>query len=103
MKPTIAILSSVLQYLSDPYDLLVSIRELYPDYIILDRTAFGLDSFWSIQENIGVYSNNASYPHRCLNRSTVIDLLKNYSMTKSWTNPFDPQVPVHEGLLFSLR
>lgn len=101
VAPRVVVFSSVLQYLPNPYDILKDALRLCPEYIILDRTAFGPDEFWSIQINDGVYTNNATYPHRCLRMRTVKELLSSYSLRYIWTNPFDPQIPLHQGMLFA--
>jgi putative methyltransferase (TIGR04325 family) len=100
-KPDIVILSSVLQYIPNPYEIIDNIARLQPSYIILDRTSFGVDKYWRIQVNSGFYDVDISYPHHLIDESKVLSLLKGYSVAQKWTNSFDPVIPRHYGLLLS--
>ncbi len=96
----IVILSGVLQYIPNPYEVLESIVRLHPEFILIDRTAFGSDHFWRLQLNRGVYSVEVQYPHRCIAKMKVFNLLNEYRLIDTWSNGFDPIHPEHSGLLF---
>ena len=96
----IIILSGVLQYIPNPYEVLELISKLQPEFILIDRTAFGSDKFWRLQLNRGVYSVPIEYPHRCIAKMNVFKLLDKYKLVETWTNSFDPIYPQHSGLLF---
>ena len=104
-SPDILIFSSVLQYLPDSSELLIAASLLEPNLIILDRTAFSRDglSKWWLQVEPLYYGTPISYPIRPLSESTILKLLKSYSVVEHWTNDFDPQQPLHWGLLFQRR
>ena len=96
----IVILSGVLQYIPNPYDLLQDISRLRPEFILIDRTAFGSDDFWRLQLNRGHYSVTLQYPHRCIAKMKVLNLLNKYKPVDTWSNSFDPIYPEHSGILF---
>lgn len=99
----IIIISSVLQYLPEPYLILDQILELNPQFIIIDRTAFidmGNELWWA-QDEPTYYGTPISYPISPLLEKRVLASLKGYEIVDRWLNPFDPQQPAHRGLLLS--
>ncbi len=86
--PNVILLSSVLQYLSDPYQILNELANLNADIIILDRTSYCKNSnvdMLSIQ-NVPDHIYTASYPCWFLNESKVIQALvdNNYILIESF-------------------
>ena len=101
-SPKLIILSSVLQYIDNPYKVLESILAETPEYVLIDRTAFGRDSLWHLQLNKDVYSDDISYPFRCINKRKMLSYFSGYSLLQTWSNSFDPRTPEHSGLLFRI-
>lgn len=86
--PNVILLSSVLQYLSDPYGILSNLIKLNADVVILDRTCYCINSkvdFLSVQ-NIPDNIYDASYPCWFLIENKVIQLLldNNYYLIESF-------------------
>ncbi len=87
-KPNIILLSSVLQYLPEPYEILNALAKLNADVIILDRTCYSKKSridFLSIQTvPDSIYS--ATYPCWFLIESKVVQTLMDneYSLIESF-------------------
>lgn len=86
--PNVILLSSVLQYLSEPYVILSDLIKLNADVVILDRTCYCINSkvdFLSVQ-NIPDNIYDASYPCWFLIENKVIQLLldNNYYLIESF-------------------
>ena len=79
-RPNVALLSSVLQYLEHPFEILESIMSINLEYIIIDRTPFlNNDEDDQIKIQItpeSIYS--ASYPIRLFNKSNLIKIFKTH-------------------------
>lgn len=72
-KPNVALLSSVLQYLPEPYSILSELMQCRIDYLIIDRTPFGdapQDAITVQHVTPSIYS--ASYPCRVFNKEMVM-------------------------------
>jgi len=98
----IIILSSVLQYIPNTEQVLQEVAELLPRVIIIDRTAFSPDNTlqkWWIQNEPSYYGTPLSYPIRPLSVDKILSSLRQYSVVEKWKNPFDPETPLHGGLL----
>ena len=95
------VLSSVLQYLPDPWQQLALLLERgSPDAVILDRTAVrDGPSRWYLQTNPGYYSEPVTYPVQVLERQRLLDAFRGYRVVRRWHNRFDPGRPEHLGLL----
>ena len=79
-KPNVALFSSVLQYLEDPYEVLESIMKLNFEYVILDRTPF-LNENNDDQIKIQVTPESiyqANYPIRFFNKSNFTKIFKTH-------------------------
>lgn len=101
--PRIAIFSSVLQYLPDPYSVLLSVLAFSPEYLVIDRTIFSNDSSWRLQVNRDYYESIVSYPCRGINFSLFLALCKDYKVIDKWTNRFDARFPRHLGILLERK
>ena len=79
-RPNVALLSSVLQYLENPFEILESIMNINLEYIIIDRTPFlNNDEDDQIKIQItpeAIYS--AAYPIRLFNKSNLINEIKTH-------------------------
>lgn len=85
--PNMLLLSSVLQYIENPYDLLDSILEYDFEYIVLDRTPFSLDDQDKIKIQIvpeEIYE--ASYPCWFFNEKKLLSFFirKGYKMIENF-------------------
>lgn len=101
-EPDVLILSSVLSYLPDPFLVLDQAAKLRPKAIIVDRTPV-TDSphlQWFVQDNPGYYREPVSYPVAPIPERLLIDKLDGYTLTRTWTNSFDAQIPPHRGFHF---
>lgn len=86
-KPNLLLLSSVLQYIEQPYELMQSLLKYPFDFIIIDRTPFSLSQQDEIKVQIvppTIYK--ASYPCWFLSESKLHELLSNggYSLVESF-------------------
>ncbi len=98
----ILILSSVLQYLPDPWGTSVDLlKRCQPRSVIVDRTAVRRgDSRWFVQTNPGYYEHPVTYPIQVLDRDRLRRSFPGYQLKREWRNSFDAQRPEHIGLLF---
>lgn len=82
-KPDAVLLSSSLQYIEKPYDILDQIIKLNPKYIIIDKTPF-LDSGKDLitVQKVPPHIYNASYPAWVFSYSDFLSFLKknNYDL-----------------------
>ncbi len=86
-KINVCLLSSVIQYLPEPYTLLEKLISFDIPYIILDRTAFLKNSDRITVQKVrpGIY--DASYPAWFLNEQKVLTLLKQkYTVEKEFSS-----------------
>ena len=97
----VLILSSVLQYLVDPWTTLETlINSTRPTVVILDRTAIHRGpSRWYLQTNPGYYCEPVTYPIQVLERRRLIGAFKGYRPAYQWHNEFDAGRPEHIGML----
>jgi putative methyltransferase (TIGR04325 family) len=108
-KPTVLLLSSVLQYLEDPYEQLQQLIKYGFPYIIIDRTSFVDDqrevlTVQKVPENI----YKASYPCWFFNETRFLSFFKEYTMRGSFSSFCDGDILLNEkkhcywkGFLFS--
>ncbi len=76
IRPSVALLSSVLQYVPEPYDVLKELIECEIRYLIIDRTPFSdsEDDIITVQHvSASIYP--ASYPCRVFSRKTFLEKL----------------------------
>jgi putative methyltransferase (TIGR04325 family) len=102
-KADVIIASGVLQYLEDYTDVLSLMTGLQPRLIILDRTAFASREQWYIQECQGYGDGVARIPIRPIQIEKLKASLSEYHPCQTWTNPFDPDWPIHQGLLLKRK
>ncbi len=100
---SLIILSSVLQYIPNPDEIIREIVTSSPRYVLIDRTAFETSPIWRVQENNGVYKQSVCYPHKSLHYASMINSFHNYQLVDKWKNEFDPHSPIHLGLLFARK
>lgn len=86
-KPNVILLSSVLPYVEKPYDILRTVKELNPEFIIIDRTPFLQGS---VPDRITVQQSSkkiydASYPAWFLNEKKLLHFLDHvYECIGDW-------------------
>ena len=108
-KPTVAILSSVIQYLENPFEIINKINSLDGiNYIILDRTSFINHSYHKIGIQ-KIHNNNTSYPVWFFNEKKIVELFDNYKLMTSFDNKFTPSTTINnidcywKGLIFNKK
>lgn len=96
------ILSSVLPYLSSPYDIAKQVLELVPKFILIDRTAFidHGEEVWWVQDSSDYFGPSVSIPIQPLHLPKLFNSFPGYTLIQKWDNSFDPAIPQHFGLLF---
>ena len=104
-RPDIVIISSVLEYLPDRYDVLANLARLNPDKIVIDRSPIGERERFMIQR---VPAQNGGYVVPCavLSRSKLESALADYAVFFEQTmGPFHHTVPTaqHKSLIFARR
>ncbi len=104
VQADICILGSSLCYMEEPYNVLSSVLELKPKYILINRTPFAMidEEYISIEK---VFSNiyNASYPFWTLSKAKVIDFLKpQYEIFEQWDDSIQAYNDKSLGLFFKL-
>ena len=92
-KPNVVILSSVIQYLKEPYVWLEKINNLEIDYIIIDRTALvDLDRDILTVQNVPKEIYEASYPSWFLLEEKILEKLKNYSLISDFDGTIETKI-----------
>jgi len=78
IRPSVALLSSVLQYVPEPYAVLDELMQSEIRYLIIDRTPFGDsdDDIITVQ-HVSALIYPASYPCRIFSRKIFLEKLKN--------------------------
>lgn len=97
-KPNVALLSSVLQYLPDPYSVLTELIENNLEYIIIDRTPFTeeLQDVITLQ-HVPPSIYPASYPCRILSKQLFFDFFSaDYKLMAEFTS--DDRAAVVSGM-----
>lgn len=88
-KPNVLILSSVLQYLEDPYEWISKFSRLGIEYIIVDRTAFvGIERDILTVQNVPESIYRASYPAWFLSQEKFINAWGGYEMLVSFDSGY---------------
>ena len=89
-KPNVAVISSVLQYLSEPEEIITEICNLDLDYLIIDRT-----SFVNTRRNILTIQTvpkeiyEASYPCWFFNEELLMKAFWCYEIVMDWHSEFE--------------
>lgn len=108
-KPNVLLLSSVLQYLKEPYKFLINILEYHIPYVVIDRTAFlDLDRDRLTVQEVPTEIYSASYPAWFLSKKRFLACFeKNYRLVCCFPVPEqtrpDGGQAFHEGFIFELR
>jgi putative methyltransferase (TIGR04325 family) len=109
-KPNILLLSSVLQYLDQPFNWLEKLIDLEIDYILIDRTAFidnGPDLLTVQQVSEPIYE--ASYPMWVFQREHFLSFFKNrYTLVGEFPTldlkiHINEKIGIYSGLLFEKK
>ena len=75
-SPNVALLSSVLQYLPEPYNVLDELMNSHIPYIVIDRTPFGdHKADWITIQHVPPSIYEASYPCRIFDKKGFLDKL----------------------------
>lgn len=88
-KPNVVLLSSVIQYLEDPYAVLDELMRSGVGTILVDRTSFhdGENDLIAVQK-VGDSIYPASYPLRILSKQNIINYLsESYDLLAEWLSP----------------
>lgn len=99
IKPNVILLSSVLQYLSNPIDFIRKINDLKIETIIVDRTSFVFEheSFLTIQKvESKIY--NATYPCWFFNYHQFISEFSNYDLIIEFDSYCDPKKVINGSI-----
>lgn len=90
-KPNVLLMSSVLQYLSEPYDFINIVNNLRIPYIVFDRTTFieGGDDLITIQ-TVPKEIYEASYPCWFFSYDKIISNFTNYILISEFDSFCDP-------------
>ena len=102
LPPTdVLVLSSVLQYLPDPWQQLARLLDqCRPEAIVLDRTSVRRGpSLWYLQTNPGYYLEEVTYPIQVLEERRLLAAFRGYRPVSRWRNSFDAGRPRHIGML----
>lgn len=81
-QPNVLVLSSVLQYLEKPYDVLDNLLKNNFDYILIDRTPFSIIGETIKLQIVPPSIYKASYPCRFFNESKFLEYFNNSGYTK---------------------
>lgn len=103
LQPNTALLSSVLQYLPDPYTVLAELNSLPIDTVIIDRTPMldGAVDVVTVQHvPSSIYA--ASYPAWLLSRDRLISALPGWSLVDEFPG-IEPDMRTTGGVDFSWR
>jgi putative methyltransferase (TIGR04325 family) len=98
-KPNVILLSSVLQYLEEPYTWLDRILKLGIPYIIIDRTAFlEFDTDLLTIQNVPEVIYKASYPSWFFSKEKFLRVLKNYEIILEFKSDFEINTVVNNNI-----
>jgi putative methyltransferase (TIGR04325 family) len=98
-KPNVLLLSSVLQYLEEPYTWLDKILKLGIPYIIIDRTAFSeFDTDLLTIQNVPEVIYKASYPSWFFSKEKFVKVLKNYEIILEFKSDFEINTVINNNM-----
>jgi putative methyltransferase (TIGR04325 family) len=99
-KPNVVLLSSVLQYLKDPYSWWRECLSLNIPYIIVDRTAFNLNGRQVlVVQNVPQEIYEASYPAWFFNLTEFKKYFQDsYSIVATFDSSFEKPVDINEDV-----
>ena len=103
-RPNVLLLSSVIQYLEEPYIWLKKFQELKIPTIIIDRTGFLKSENDRITiQKVPQTIYKASYPCWFFNDDKLIDFFNknNYIKAGQWDSPFETNIGELKGFIFS--
>jgi putative methyltransferase (TIGR04325 family) len=92
-RPTVLLLSSVLQYLENPYDWIDKFSSLGIEYVIIDRTAFTLNETDILTvQNVPDTIYSASYPAWFFSRNKFLKSWSEYEILASFDSGYTPPI-----------
>lgn len=98
-KPNVLLLSSVLQYLEEPYKWLDRLLKLEIPYIIIDRTAFSdLNTDLLTIQNVPKFIYEASYPSWFFSKEKFVKVLKNYEIILEFKSDFEVNTVINNNM-----
>ncbi len=98
-KPNVLLLSSVLQYLEEPYTWLDRLLKLEIPYIIIDRTAFSdLNTDLLTIQNVPKFIYEASYPSWFFSKEKFVKVLKNYEIILEFKSDFEINTVINNNM-----
>ncbi len=103
-RPNVLLLSSVIQYLEEPYVWLKKFQDIGIPTIIIDRTGFLENESDRITvQNVPQSIYKASYPCWFFNTSKFVESFKNNNYTEigHWDSPFETNVGELKGYIFN--
>ncbi|MFA6761020.1 MAG: methyltransferase, TIGR04325 family [Sulfuricurvum sp.] len=100
-NPNVLLLSSVLQYIEDPYRLIDELVSYNFEYIIMDRTIFGFGKDEVMLQKVSPSIYDASYPCWFLDKKRVFETFaKQYTIIESFESTIDGRGANYEVLGF---
>ena len=98
-KPNVLILSSVLQYLQEPYVWLEKFNALNIEYIIIDRTAMvDLEKDLLTVQNVPKEIYEASYPSWFLREKAILEKLYNYKVFTDFEGTIESKILLNNSI-----
>lgn len=103
-KPDVILLSSVIQYMEKPFELLEHVNQLGINYIIFDRTSFidQPDNLLMIQK-VPAEIYEASYPIWFFNMDKIITSLSNYTLLTTFDCASDNDELIKDKIMASWK
>lgn len=98
-RSTVALLSSVLQYLPDADTVTGAIKRLAPESIVIDRTPIGPEGFYTVQRvPASIYA--ASYPLRVFSRIEFDSLFCDWKLVADFPSYCDRPKALFRGRIY---
>ncbi|MBC7747652.1 MAG: methyltransferase, TIGR04325 family [Methylotenera sp.] len=103
-KPNVLLLSSVIQYLEEPFPILTKLLSYNISTVVIDMTTFieGDGDMITIQK-VPPHIYEASYPTRFFNKEKLINFFVQHGYQKmgEWKLPYDLNMGYHAGIIFN--
>lgn len=103
-SPTVLVLSSVLQYIEKPYELLEELLSYNFDMILIDRTPFAYSGKDTITlQTVPPEIYHASYPCWLFNENNFIDKFNGYKLLESFDALYSSKSLKLKGFIYELK